>query len=65
MCNHTISRGEAKIDELPQGLLQSLARNPEAMKRFCALPEGMKEQQVARARGIQSRAEMDALVREF
>lgn len=39
--------------------------NPEAMKRFCALPEGVKEQQVARARGIQSRAEMDALVREF
>ena len=53
------------MDELPQGLLQSLARNPEAMKRFCALPEGVKEQQVARARGIQRRAEMDALVREF
>lgn len=53
------------MEELPQGLLQSLARNPEAMKRFCALPEGVKEQQIARARGVRSRAEMDALVREF
>ena len=32
------------MDDLPQGFLQSLSRNPEAMKRFCALPEGVKVQ---------------------
>ncbi len=53
------------MDDLPQGFLQSLSRNPEAMKRFCALPEGVKEQRVAEARAAKSRAEMDALVRDL
>lgn len=58
-------RGEADMDEMPRSFLRCLARDPEAMKRFAALPEGVKEQQLARARGARSRAELEALVREL
>ena len=58
-------RGEADMDEMPRSFLRCLARDPEAMKRFAALPEGVKEQQLARARGTRSRAELEALVREL
>ena len=53
------------MEDIPQGFPRSLSRDPEAMRRFCALPEGQKEQTVTRARAARSRAEMDALVREL
>ena len=53
------------MDEMPQGFLQCLSRDPAAMRRFAALPEGVKAQHITQARGVRSRAEMEALVKEL
>lgn len=48
--------------ELPQGLGMALARHPEAMERFAALPEAERQAVVAAAHAAHSRQEMRACV---
>ncbi len=50
------------MNEMPQGFLMSLSRNPEAMKRFCDLSSREKERLIRSAHNVTSKHEMDELV---
>ncbi|HWR24423.1 MAG TPA: hypothetical protein VN366_13175 [Feifaniaceae bacterium] len=49
--------------EMPQGLLQALAQDMDAMRRFAQLPGAQRAAIVNRARGAASREEMESIVR--
>lgn len=48
--------------EMPQGLLQALAHDMGAMRRFAQLPSVQRAAIVNRARNANSREEMDEIV---
>jgi len=48
--------------EIPQGLGMALARYPDAMARFGALPEAERQAVIDSAHAVQSKQEMHALV---
>ena len=47
---------------LPLGFGFALAQNPEAMKKFSALPEAQRSELLQRAHTVSSKEEMQALV---
>ena len=51
--------------EMPLGLGFALAQNPEAMKKFAAMPAGEQAGMVQRARHVSSKEEMQRLVDEL
>lgn len=53
------------MNELPLGFGMALARDPEAMQRFCALPDTQREELLRRVHSVLSRREMEVLVSEL
>ncbi len=51
------------MNDMPIGLMMTLAENEQAMRRFAALSEQERGQVVAKASQATSRAEMKAIVR--
>lgn len=49
-------------NDMPQGFLQALARDMDAMRRFAQLPAGERAALVQRARQAGSREEMEELL---
>ena len=47
---------------MPQGLLQALANDMDAMRRFALLPSGDRAALVQRARSASSREEMEEIL---
>lgn len=56
---------DEKEDGLPIGLGFGLAMNEEAMKQFAAMTDEEKRQVIETARAVQSREEMQHLVRDI
>ncbi len=50
------------MEDLPLGFGMALAQHPEAMQRFCALPEEEQRAVVNHTHSIQSKQEMQAYV---
>lgn len=50
------------MNDIPVGLMMTLAENERAMLRFASLPEDARKQLVAQAAQAGSRAEMRAIV---
>lgn len=50
------------MEDLPLGFGMALAQHPEAMQRFCALPEAEQRTVVAHTHDIHSKGEMQAYV---
>ena len=48
--------------QMPLGFGFALAQNPDAMKKFSALPEARQEQLLRQARAVSSKREMQSLV---
>ena len=51
------------MQDIPTGFLMTLAQNLDAMERFAALSRQERDQVISRARRVESKAEMEALVR--
>ena len=52
------------MEELPLGFGMALAMHEGAMERFAALPPAQKQALLEQARSVQSKAQMQALVRD-
>lgn len=48
--------------ELPMGFAMALAMQPGAMQNYATLPAGQQSEIISRAKTVQSKAEMQALV---
>ena len=53
------------MNDMPIGLMMTLAKNEQAMRRFSDLPDQERSQVVNQARQAASRDEMQALVRSL
>ncbi len=53
------------MNDIPVGLMMTLAENEQAMRRFATLSEQDRAQVVARAGQAASRDEMQSIVREL
>ncbi|NLD58119.1 MAG: hypothetical protein GX647_00480 [Clostridiales bacterium] len=51
--------------EMPIGLTMAFAENTDAMRRFAAMSEADQRGVLARARGVQSKEEMQAYVQSL
>ena len=54
-----------EFGDIPQGLSMALARNVGALERYSALTDEQRAMVVARAAGVKSKSEMNAMVQEI
>lgn len=54
-----------EFNEIPLGLSRALSANVGALERYSALNDAQRAVVVARASGVSSRREMDAVVQEL